>query len=308
MDQKALKEAKDILYTYRTIALEEKEKATAKCMKNEEYTLLNKELKLNTLEISKALANGENTNGLEKKNADLQKKLIDMESKILGDTKFFHCPICQDTGILSNGGYCKCLKDTYKQVLKNKASLNTSPDFTFKNNTINKIKCKQSKNLNLLYKSMQKYCNEYPNNKYKNIFLFGKVGVGKSCLLSAVFNELVNKGINAQFYTAFQLNSIFFKYHYSDMNNRNYILENLINADVLIIDDLGIEPIIKNVSLEYLTAILYERKNKHTIISSNLNYNELEEKYGQRISSRLTNANTDKFLYLDGDDLRHIKQ
>ncbi|MDE6967058.1 MAG: ATP-binding protein [Clostridia bacterium] len=308
MDQKALKEAKDILYTYRTIALEKKEKAIEQCMKNEEYALLNREVKLNTLDISKALANGEDTSGLEKQNADLQKKLIDMEGKILGNIKFFHCPICQDTGMLVNGGYCNCLTEIYKQVLRNKSGVNELPKFTFADNKIGNIDCKQANILNKLYASMQKYCEEFPNNAYKNIFLFGKVGVGKSCVLSATLNELLNKGVNAQYYTAFQLNNIFFKYHTTDIKARGYLLENLINADVLIIDDLGVEPVIKNVTIEYLTAVLMERKNKHTIVATNLESLEIENRYGQRISSRLTDNATSKLLYLDGDDLRHIKQ
>ena len=152
---------------------------------------------------------------------------------------------------------------------------------------------------------MLKYCEEFPNNKFKNILLCGKVGVGKSCLLSSTLNKLLDNGVNAQYLTAFHLNSLFLKYHTTNIKEREHIFSNLLKAEVLIIDDLGIEPIIKNVTIEYLTVLLTERINKHTIIATNLSSNEIQDKYGDRVFSRLTNKDTTKLLYLDGDDLRH---
>ena len=108
--------------------------------------------------------------------------------------------------------------------------------------------------------------------------------------------------------TAFNLNSLFLKYHTTNVKERDYILTNLIETDVLLIDDLGTEPIIKNVSIEYLTLLLTERQNKHTIIATNLTDEEIQNKYGDRVFSRLTNKNMSKLLYLDGDDLRHINK
>ena len=67
-----------------------------------------------------------------------------------------------------------------------------------------------------------------------------------------------------------------------------------------------IEPNIKNVTIEYLIVLLSERVNKHTIIATNLSPIEIQNKYGDRVFSRLTNKETNKLLYLDGDDLRHI--
>ena len=70
---------------------------------------------------------------------------------------------------------------------------------------------------------------------------------------------------------------------------------------------MGIEPTIKNVTIEYLTVLLSERAGKHTIIATNLSPLELQNKYGDRVFSRLTNKETNKLLYLEGDDLRHIE-
>lgn len=307
MDIKSLNETKKIFAKRRAIALERCEKQKQILMQNEEYASLVKQIKLNTLALSRALANNDDCSEFEKIDKQLNKKLQDYESKNLNNAHLYNCPTCKDIGVV-NGKYCDCFIKTYKQVLRNKSGINGLPVFTFKDNKISTIDCKQSKNLSTLYNSMYRYCNEFPNNKYKNIILCGKAGVGKSCLLSSALNELLDKGINAQYFTAFHLNSLFLKYHTTNINERNYIFENLLETEVLIIDDLGIEPTIKNVTIEYLTVLLSERVNKHTIIATNLSPMEMQNKYGDRVFSRITNKDTTKLLYLDGDDLRHISK
>lgn len=192
----------------------------------------------------------------------------------------------------------------YKQMLHNKSGINDLPIFKFKDNTIQEINCKQANSLNVLYNSMQKYCKFFPNNDLKNILLCGKVGVGKSCLLSAILNELIERSIDAQYLTAYKLNSLFFKYHTTDFREKEVIMENLIESDVLIIDDLGTEPILKNVTIEYLIVLLNERINKHTIIATNLSLSEIQAKYGDRVFSRLINKQKARIIYIDGNDLR----
>ncbi len=307
MDIKALNEAKKILEERKTHSLEKIENAKHTLMKNQQYSDLVKQIKLNTLQLSRAFATNSDCAELEKKDIQLNKKLQALEKEYLNATDFYHCPKCKDSGVI-NGKYCDCLMTAYKQILRNKSGVNALPTFTFKDNKITNINCLQSTNLSKLYYSMQSYCNDFPANKYKNIMLCGKVGVGKSCLLSATLNELLDKGIDCIYLTAFHLNSLFLKYHTTNIKEREHILNNLINADVLIIDDLGIEPLIKNVTIEYLTVLLSERVNKHNIIATNLTFNEIQDKYGDRIFSRLTNQTNTKVLYLDGDDLRHINK
>lgn len=305
MDIKSLNQAKKELLEKRNIALEKYEQAKQKLFENEEYSKLSREIKLNTLALSRALSQNQNTSELEHNDKALRDKLKALENKFLGKNQFFSCPKCEDTGI-ADGKYCDCLITAYKHILREKSGVNQLPTFTFADNKIDNINCKQATKLSKLYSSMQNYCNQFPNNEIKNILLCGKVGIGKSCLLSAILNELLDKGVNCQYFTAFHLNSIFLKYHTTEIKSREYLFENLVSADLLIIDDLGTEPIMKNVTIEYLTSLLNERQNKHTIIATNLSEQELQNKYGDRVFSRLTNHSTTKLLYLDGDDLRHL--
>lgn len=306
MDIKSLNEAKKLLSERRNIASEKLEAARQILLENSEYAELSKQIKLNTLALSKALSHNQDGAEFEQKDKELRAKLNALENKYLDKKAFFNCPKCEDSGII-DGKYCDCLVTEYKHILRQKSCASTLPTFTFDDNKIQSLNCNQSAKLSKLYNSMSKYCDLFPNTDIKNILICGKVGVGKSCLLSAILNKLLDRGINCQYYTAFELNSLFLKYHTSDIKVRQYILENLFGADLLIIDDLGTEPIMKNVTIEYLTVLLNERLNKHTIVATNLTAIEMQDRYGDRVFSRLTNKATTKLLYLDGDDLRHLK-
>ena len=89
-------------------------------------------------------------------------------------------------------------------------------------------------------------------------------------------------------------------------DDKNDIIEPLITCDFLFIDDLGTEPVYKNVTIEYLFLILNERLNlnKHTIITTNLSLKEIKEHYGDRLFSRIINKDTNLTLELSGKDKR----
>ena len=55
------------------------------------------------------------------------------------------------------------------------------------------------------------------------------------------------------------MNNLFLSYHTSFGAEKSSYLDTVLDPDVLVIDDLGTEPILKNVTLEYLYLILSER-------------------------------------------------
>ncbi len=303
MNNKIIKEVDKILKERRLIVLERTKNAKEELLFNEEYAHLIKKRRLNTLVLSRAFSANIDCTEYEILDKKLNNDIKNIEDKYLKCNDFYFCKICKDTGKI-NGKYCQCFMSIYKQMLHNKSGINDLPIFKFKDNRIQEINCKQANSLNILYNSMQRYCNVFPNNNLKNILLCGKVGIGKSCLLSAILNELLSKGVDAQYLTSYQLNSLLIKYHTTDLREREVIMEGLVETDVLIIDDLGTEPILKNVTIEYLTVLLNERINKHTIIATNLSLSEIQAKYGDRVFSRLINKQKTRIIYIDGNDLR----
>ena len=79
-----------------------------------------------------------------------------------------------------------------------------------------------------------------------------------------------------------------------------------LDVPLLVIDDLGSEPVIPNVSEEALFNLINERtlRNRNTIVVTNLSVAALQERYGERVTSRLTDRSTAQLIRLTGENLR----
>ena len=78
-------------------------------------------------------------------------------------------------------------------------------------------------------------------------------------------------------------------------------MESFLNCDALIIDDLGTEPMLKNITQEYLYNIINLRQinKKATLISTNLIPEQLVLRYSLRTMSRLNNKQLSKLYYFN---------
>ena len=78
------------------------------------------------------------------------------------------------------------------------------------------------------------------------------------------------------------------------------------SPELLLLDDLGTEPMIPGVTRETLFAAINERQfaGKATVIATNLTKNELFTQYGERIFSRLFASREYAAITLRGKDLR----
>ena len=123
--------------------------------------------------------------------------------------------------------------------------------------------------------------------------------------------ELLNKGKTVLYQTAPVLLESVIDYKLSrNKNVKNNIYNSVLNVDLLIIDDLGTESL-NSMKLSELFTILNTRilnlnsKITKTIISTNLNINDIFNNYEERIGSRI--AGYYDIYYFFGDDLRFKK-
>ena len=219
-------------------------------------------------------------------------------------TPKYSCSYCKDTGYV-NGKLCKCIEKRYKQYLQG----TTSPLMKFKFEDCNTDKisnAKQRNSIASLYQKMKEFCDKFPKTKFLNIVLMGPTGTGKTCVLSAIGNELLTKGYSVKFMSAFDFNNLMLKYHTAPLDERSVYLDEVTEPDFLIIDDLGTENILKNVTCEYLLNMLSTRisNNRHTAFSTNLSVENICDKYGERFYSRLFNKTYTIAKIINGDDLR----
>lgn len=230
---------------------------------------------------------------LECKKADTEKRLLNG----IGEYKEeYVCNKCKDSGIYKDKR-CSCY---YK--LLTKYSLES---LGIKDRKFPKFTSNYPTELSKHYEIFTSYSKKFPNVEVKNFVFTGTVGSGKTYLAGSICNYLKSKNFLPIFLTSTELNNIFLKIHLAEID-RNLAFDVLINADLLVIDDLGTEPRYNNVSNEYLLTLLSERldKEKAFIITTNLTISELSKRYNERLISRLSNKKQTIFVPFTGKDLR----
>lgn len=216
------------------------------------------------------------------------------------------CSICEDTG-KHDGKLCKCAFNDFVENLKIECEIDKKAPFAFEDCNLDAIKDETArKDLESLYESMQKYANKFPDVKSINLLFTGGVGTGKTCLASAITRKVVERGYSAKIFSAYEFNSLMLTTHTSPISERNALLHDVMSADLLFIDDLGTEPMLKRVTIEYLLLVIEERQAKGlaTIITTNLDLERLLARYGERIYSRLCHKQHSLVIPMQGKDLR----
>ncbi len=222
------------------------------------------------------------------------------------------CPTCEDRGFI-NGRMCACHRQLLKDIMKkeiNKFALlenytfdNFSLDY-YSNTPLDNSIVPRNK-AEKVFEASRRYAQTFSLDS-KNLLFLGKTGLGKTHLSLAIANVVINKGYSVCYGSSQNICDDLQDEHYGRNDNLSYTKRQVLESDLLVIDDLGTE--IQN---QYSVATLYTIINtrilshKPTIISTNCEFEELLEKYDQRITSRLTGEYIT--FYLFGDDIRNKK-
>ena len=227
----------------------------------------------------------------------------------------YTCKDCKDTGYI-NGQKCQCFKQeiinvVYSQSnIRNILSRENFDSFSFEYYSDEDIN--PTTGLSALETAHRavKECKHFINdfeNKPKNLFFYGNTGVGKTFLSNCVAHELLNQGQSVIYFTAFQLFDILSKGVFDRDADAIAAHQNIFDCDLLIIDDLGTE-FANSFTTSQLFLVLNERllRQKSTIISTNLNLNQMMDMYSERTWSRISSNYT--LIKLFGDDIRIQKK
>jgi len=207
-----------------------------------------------------------------------------------------HCEICNDSGVTSNG-YCRC-------VIAHQTTADTTL-FSFEESNFD-LFGEEGELAKRVYAIMQKYCAKFPEVNKNNVVIVGKCGSGKSYLATAMADCVLKKGYTCFLTTAFGFINDMLKYHTAPLADKAEIIFPYLDCDMLVIDDLGSETKLNNVSEEYLYLVLNERmaKKRSTVITTNLDYEQISARYGERIASRLFDKNNSIVTSVSNTDLR----
>ena len=226
----------------------------------------------------------------------------------------FQCNVCKDTGYLSDGQMCNCLKQelinkAYKMsnlenVLK-KENFRTFKIDIFPDKPFSEEKLTPRENMMNILSISEGFVSNFDNNNGENLLFYGTTGLGKTFLCNCIAKALLDKNKIVIYQTAFKILETIenhrFRRDESQFDNEDYNL--LFDADLLIIDDLGTEVTNTFTNAETFNIVNTRIiKGKKTIISTNLTPKQITETYSDRVFSRVY----EKFIPLKfyGPDLR----
>lgn len=280
-------------------------------LENAGVCLIEKEYKKLMPQVCRCEALGiENQSLKDKFNAVIRRRKEIFAANGIDEKKFYplySCSECGDTGYV-NGKPCICLKQAANNLITAQYGIDAMKFKSFEETDVETDPVLKAY-LADTYAKMQKYCGSFPETKYKTHVFSGLSGTGKTYLASCISKKIIEMGYTVIFVTAFKLNEIFLKYHTSYKDGSETCLDYLYGCDLLVIDDLGTENTFKNVTNEYLLSILSERiiEEKHTLITTNLDGEQIRRKYDDRFHSRLLNKRGTFVFNFTGEDLRQLK-
>lgn len=202
----------------------------------------------------------------------------------------YTCPICRDTGYVDNEK-CRCFKQAIIRYLYEQSNIEkVLKEENFNTLTFDYYDETELPAMERIVEGCKAYVRDF-DRAYENLLFYGGVGVGKTFLTNCIAYELINSGHSVIYFTAFQLFDTLAKYAFrSDEVSEDIgrVHEDIFQCDLLIIDDLGTE-LTNSFVMSQLFLIINERdsRRKSTIISTNLSFNELSERYSERIFSRI---------------------
>ena len=308
---------KQILASYAQTRADNEQKANSTLQfarKNKEFS--NEYLTIKDLEFKIAEATFKNQDAKELKTSlSRHKTKLKQIIKSLGlkEKDFevqYNCKSCKDTGFVENK-QCTCFRSKVNEQLIQACGLEIAKLNTFDEYDPSVAPNKeQQESMQQLKDYLLAYISKFPNVRICNMVITGPTGVGKTFALECTTSEILKKGHTANFLTAFQMNNQFLKYHTCFDANKQSYLNILLDPDLLVIDDLGTEPILKNVTIEYLYLVISERMLKHkaTLISTNLGTEHIMDRYGERIFSRLFDKAKSLAFQITGSDIRRLKR
>ena len=238
----------------------------------------------------------------------------------------YQCDKCCDTGYVigsSGSERCSCYKQQIINQLFSKSNISLTGNECFESfnedlypDEIDAAKygitISPRQNINNIKNACIKFADNIDDPNLKNLFFSGRTGVGKTFLSFCIGRQLINQGRTVLYLTAPMLFDIITEYKIKAFkedafNDDRY--QSIFSVELLIIDDLGTEPL-SDARYAELLNILNIRQSRDTIsacktiISTNMGPKKLFELYSERIASRI-NGLFDRHL-LAGRDIRSM--
>ncbi len=214
------------------------------------------------------------------------------------------CPDCRDTGYIGHEK-CRCLRRRETAVLYDQSNLEMlAADADFSNLSESYYTGEDLERFRHARRTCERFVDEF-DRVFRNLYLYGTVGTGKTMLSVCAARALIEKGKSVLYFSAASLFDRLADCTFGS-GTRDALRDftgDLYNCDLLIIDDLGTEFTNAFVASQLFSCISERELNRHpTIISTNLSLKEMQARYSDRVFSRITS--TYEICKLTGKDIR----
>jgi DNA replication protein DnaC len=283
-----------------------------------EVAELDRELSLAGLSIMRASLDGENVEEkiaeVRRGNTELRRKraiLLTAHGYPADYTEVrYECEKCNDSGFIDTR-MCTCMKKKLVEASYARSGMGRlMREQTFDNFSLEYYASDSvgDRVMRMNYAKMKKYAEDFDENTYENLALFGPTGLGKTHLSSAVARGVIERGCDVFYVSAVSMLSDFERERFGNSagGETGVGTDRYFSCDLLIIDDLGTE-----VNNQFTTSVLYNlintrlNKRQSTVINTNLTQDEFRKRYWDRITSRVLGEYT--VLPFLGTDVRAQK-
>lgn len=237
------------------------------------------------------------------------------------------CETCRDTGYFYNAAsqqeMCPCLKNAYHAALSKEGG-ELEKEHTFENFDASRFPADplpgtdvtQREYMEIIRQKCLSFAENVPFGRIRTLLLHGGSGLGKTYLLHCIGHHARSRGVDTMYATAYDLlmalkNAYFSRDGFSrdGFSRTGESAQEYFDAQLLIIDDLGMEPLMEGVTVEQIYHLINARLTKglYTAISTNLSRVELKQRYTERVSSRLLDPRTGLTIPFLGKDIRLMK-
>ena len=218
------------------------------------------------------------------------------------------CPKCNDTGVMGEDERREC--DCYRQRAMELSSAVGDAGQSFEAfdervfpETIPEGRTTTQREQMLQLKAYcEQYTDQVPDQQPRDLLLYGKSGLGKTFLLNCIACRLQERGYRVEVVSAYDVIRLMRDAYFGREDDTARLYE----ADLLLIDDLGMEPMMENITIEQLFQLVNTRRSRGQamVFSTNLNTEEIKRRYNERLASRLFDRSLCKVVRLLGQDVR----
>jgi DNA replication protein DnaC len=221
------------------------------------------------------------------------------------------CPTCSGTGYVGST-MCDCLAELCRQEQKKELTFLSAGRESFDQFRLDYYSDKPTPagySPRVVMEKTYQDCRRYAfgfNMASGNLLFSGNTGLGKTFLSACIARAVADQGYSVVYESAGHLFAALEKARFEANEENRRAAAKYTECDLLIVDDLGTE-----LPGQFVTAALYSLindrllENKPTIISTNLNSDEIGRRYNPQIASRLRGSY--KRVAFVGDDIRLLK-